>query len=226
VYVRTRDDGLGQAPAVGNGWKQIPQLGPGRYSGEIRRGPDGRVYRWTAGVDGLGNAGGFWTALSDRAKKAWGRLVEKIREVMAGGILNNANITLATGHVSKKIDNANARQNIVDSSKGINASRSSYNTAPGGTVKLDIRMLVSILKLAETFRFAISELAGGEHAPGSRHYKGVSVDVNIINGRHVGKTHPDVANFMQQCRDLGATEVKGPGDPGHPTHVHCAWPVP
>jgi hypothetical protein len=29
---------------------------------------------------------------------------------------------------------------------------------------------------------------------------------------------------MQRCHALGATQVLGPGDPGHATHVHCAWP--
>jgi len=227
MYLRTRDDSLGHAPAIGtNSWHPSPPMGFGSYPGEIRRGPDGRAYRWTASVDGLGNAGGFWTVAADKAKKAWRQLAEKLRKLVANGVLNNANITLATGHVSGTADNANARQNIDDTSRGIDASRSSYGNAPGGTVKLDIQLLTSILKLAETFSFSISELAGGSHSAGSRHYDGVTVDVNVINGQHVGAGHPDLANFKQACRDLGATEVLGPGNPGHATHVHCAWPRP
>ena len=35
-------------------------MGIGSYVGEVRRGPDGQVYQWVEGVDGLGNPIGFW----------------------------------------------------------------------------------------------------------------------------------------------------------------------
>lgn len=35
-------------------------MGVGSYVGELRRGPDGNLYEWVAGVDGLGNPIGFW----------------------------------------------------------------------------------------------------------------------------------------------------------------------
>jgi hypothetical protein len=198
----------------------------GSYAGDLRQGSDGRIYRWIGRSDGLGNTAGFWTTLPEKGRQAWRRLVEKIRALLAGGILSNANITLATTHVSGVKDDATARQNIEDTSIGRAASRSSYNTAPGGSVKLDIGLLTGILKLVETYSFRISELAGGSHSRGSRHYDGVTVDVNVINGQHVGATHPGVPNFKRDCRSLGATEVLGPGDPGHDTHIHCAWPRP
>jgi hypothetical protein len=223
MYVRTREEGLGQASAGGSGWRQTRHLVMGSYSGEIRQGPDGRLYRWIERFDGLGNPTGLWTPL-EKGKEVWRRLVEKIRALLAGGILNNANITLATAHVEGVNDNATARHNIEDTSNGRAASRSTYGNAPGGSVKLDLKVLTGILKLAETYSFSISELAGGEHSRTSRHYDGVTVDVNVLNGRHVSATHPDVANFKRGCRSLGATEVLGPGDPGHATHIHCAWP--
>jgi hypothetical protein len=37
-------------------------MGIGQY-GEVRRGPDGQLYQWMQGVDGLGNPIGFWRAL-------------------------------------------------------------------------------------------------------------------------------------------------------------------
>jgi hypothetical protein len=37
-------------------------MGIGRV-GEVRQGPDGRLYQWVQGVDGLGNPIGFWRAL-------------------------------------------------------------------------------------------------------------------------------------------------------------------
>lgn len=221
MYVRTREE-LGQGPVAGSDWKQTRHLGIGNYSGEICRGPDGRLYRRIERFDGLGNPIDFWNL----PKKAWRRLVEKIRILLAGWILNNANITLATAHVSGVNDNATARQNIEDTSNGRAASRSSYKNAPGGSVELDIKLLTGILKLAETYRFSISELAGASHSRTSRHYDGGTVDVNVINGQRVSRTHPDVANFKRHCRRLGATEVLGPGDKDHDTHIHCAWPRP
>jgi hypothetical protein len=35
-------------------------MGIGNYVGEIREGPDGHLYEWVEGVDGLGNPIGFW----------------------------------------------------------------------------------------------------------------------------------------------------------------------
>jgi hypothetical protein len=37
-------------------------MGIGRY-GEVREGPDGRLYQWVQGIDGLGNPIGFWRGL-------------------------------------------------------------------------------------------------------------------------------------------------------------------
>ena len=116
------------------------------------------------------------------------------------------------------------RQNIVDTAAGGRARRSSYGTAPGGTIALDLRLLKSLVTLANEFSFSISELVGGSHNANSRHYAGVAADINAINGRHVSANHPDFANFMQRCRSLGANEVLGPGNAGHSTHVHAAWP--
>lgn len=145
---------------------------------------------------------------------------------LAQTILNNPNITLATAHSSGQVDDANARQNIIDTAAGRPARRSSYGSAPGGTVPLNARLLEGLLALAERLTFAISELAGGGHSPNSRHYVGVAVDINAINGEHVSANHPDVRRFGERCAALGATEIRGPGDPGHSSHVHVAWPRP
>jgi hypothetical protein len=40
------------------------------YLGEVRRGPDGRLYEWVEGVDGLGNPVGFWKGLKRLARRA------------------------------------------------------------------------------------------------------------------------------------------------------------
>jgi hypothetical protein len=46
-----------------------PIMGIG-YLGEVRRGPDGRLYQWVEGVDGLGNPVGFWKGLKRLARRA------------------------------------------------------------------------------------------------------------------------------------------------------------
>jgi hypothetical protein len=38
-------------------------MGIGNYVGEMCRGPDGQLYQWVEGVDGLGNPIGFWRGL-------------------------------------------------------------------------------------------------------------------------------------------------------------------
>jgi hypothetical protein len=45
-------------------------MGIGNYVGEMRRGPDGQLYQWVEGVDGLGNPIGFWKGLRSIVSKA------------------------------------------------------------------------------------------------------------------------------------------------------------
>jgi len=89
-------------------------------------------------------------------------------------------------------------------------------------VQVQTTVLELILALAEDYALSISEIAGGSHSANSRHYAGVAIDINAIDSEPVSASHPDVAEFMQQRRDLGCTEVLGPGDPRHNTHVHAA----
>lgn len=148
------------------------------------------------------------------------------RAELAARILASPSISLATSHISGVADRANARQNIEDTAAGRDATRSSYGTAPGGTVALDRRLLTALLDLAGTYTFSVVELCGGSHNGNSRHYVGVAVDVGTIDGRTVSASHPGVRAFMQRCRALGATEVLGPGNAHHDHHVHAAWPRP
>jgi hypothetical protein len=60
-------------PAL-NGWglgadelTQVMGLG---YLGEVRAGPDGNLYQWVEGYDGLGNPVGFWKRLKKLARRA------------------------------------------------------------------------------------------------------------------------------------------------------------
>jgi chitosanase len=145
---------------------------------------------------------------------------------LAATILNNPRITLAPVHPSGVVDQANPRQNMVDMAAGGPAHRSSYGTAPGGTVMLDRRLLNGMIALAQQYTFSVAEICGGSHNSNSRHYAGIAADFNIVNDRRISAAHPDLAAFKARCRELGATEVLGPGAPNHDTHVHAAWPRP
>jgi zinc D-Ala-D-Ala carboxypeptidase len=138
-------------------------------------------------------------------------------------ILLSPKIELARGHVSGVHDRATATHNAVHHMFGHLARRSQYEKAPGGMVSLDIRLLRALLELSRFYTYSISELAGGSHSKGSDHYRGRAFDVNVINGTRVSVTHPDYREFMNDCRQLGATLVLGPPQKDHATHVHAGW---
>ncbi|MEU0805573.1 hypothetical protein [Streptomyces sp. NPDC005970] len=150
------------------------------------------------------------------------------RPAIAKSILNHRGISLATTHDSGVRDKANAKQNIVDTAAGRKAKRSNYGTAPGRSVTLNKTMLSAMLKLntAKRFTFKVTEVAGGSHSRGSKHYAGRAFDVGTVNGKRVstsGAGYNNAKKFMRACRSYGAVLVLGPGDAGHSTHVHCQW---
>jgi len=66
------------------------------YLGEVRQGPDGNLYQYVKGVDGLGNPIGFWRGLRKRLKKFVGRALpfaQKIAPFIPGA---SAALTVAT----------------------------------------------------------------------------------------------------------------------------------
>lgn len=70
-------DGLGDSLGDGDTPQMMGQImGIGSYVGEMRQGPDGNLYEWTAGVDGLGNPVGFWNL-----KKRLRKLVRKVMPI-------------------------------------------------------------------------------------------------------------------------------------------------
>ena len=143
---------------------------------------------------------------------------------LATSILNNPRIGLANFHVSGRRDQATAFDNMRQAAAGQRSRRSSYQRAPGGETFLDNRMLGAMDRLTRAgWSFRVTELAGGSHSPTSRHYAGTAFDVDYINGVKVGWGNPHVQGFMRACRWLGAREVRGPGTPGHRTHVHVEW---
>jgi hypothetical protein len=49
--------------------------------GEVRRGPDGNLYQWVQGVDGLGNPIGFWRGLRKRLRRVVQRALPIVQQV-------------------------------------------------------------------------------------------------------------------------------------------------
>ncbi len=132
---------------------------------------------------------------------------------------------LANYHLSGVKDQATALKNMQYTSRGQAAKRSAYSTAPGGYCYLQNNMLNGLITLGKRgYSVAISELAGGGHSRTSRHYLGVAYDVTHINGVKVSWSNPYYRDYMRIARQLGATEVLGPGDRGHSGHLHIAWP--
>lgn len=146
--------------------------------------------------------------------------------LLAKRILHHSgNIRLLTQQVSGTRDGADARSNISAIAQKGTARNSCYGKAPCGRVKLDARMLESMVLLRQVngYSFRVTAIAGGSHSTRSRHYRGVAFDVDIINGSSVRNNGTLARQFMAACRNYGATEVLGPGNQGHSGHVHCAW---
>ena len=70
--------------------------------GEIRQGPDGNLYEWVQGVDGLGNPIGFWKALRRirRGVRGFVRqampIVQQVAPLLPGGAAVAAGLRVAT----------------------------------------------------------------------------------------------------------------------------------
>ncbi|MFD9051743.1 hypothetical protein [Streptomyces zaomyceticus] len=143
---------------------------------------------------------------------------------LARQLLTKRGITYATKHSETVDPRSTAYRNIHDMAKGIGAATSANSHVGYKRVQLDPRMLKALITLHDRYgyKLKISEFVGGVHGKNSRHYRGLSFDANFINGIHVGSGAPH-KKVMKLCTTLGATEVRGPGDPNHNTHIHCAW---
>jgi zinc D-Ala-D-Ala carboxypeptidase len=146
------------------------------------------------------------------------------RAFVALEVLVHPNIKFASKHVSGVLDDAKPKDNIVQTAFLQSASRSCYENAPCGDTSLSVKMLNGMLELARVYSYRVTEIAGGSHSATSRHYAGVGFDADQINGEAVSGKNKHVVSFMKLCRQLGATEVLGPGDSGHSGHIHAAWP--
>jgi hypothetical protein len=148
---------------------------------------------------------------------------------LAKSILNTPGIslwnTLPSGNPPKGSDSLT---NMQDTAEGRPAHRSDYGTAPGGTVPLGADMLEGMLRLHDEhgYSFDVSTIAGGSHSKRSRHYAGVAFDISTVNGVQVAKDDGVHDRVMAALREMGATEVLGPGNAGHDHHIHAAWPRP
>ena len=150
------------------------------------------------------------------------------RQRLGISIRDNGAITLDTSHPSGISDyQSTARANIVDTADGKKAKTSYYSDVGTTEVWLDPRLLDAMDRLAKVYGYTyrVSEIAGGDHSSTSYHYAGTAFDVYIINGQSVSSSNPYWSGFNQRCRDMGAIESLGPGDAGHSTHVHNAWPT-
>lgn len=138
--------------------------------------------------------------------------------------VESGQLTLPKIHPSQvSNDGATPYDNIRDTAAGKATLTSAYGDAGGAPTYLDGRMLNALNELSDKYNLNVSSIAGADHSDHSRHYSGLGFDVNYINGQKVDINHPDYKAFMADAKALGATEVLGPGDAGHPGHVHVAF---
>lgn len=141
-------------------------------------------------------------------------------------VAHDPDVTLLASHPGAEQDAAStAEANIDDTARDEPARTSTFSDVGASEVPLDGEMLSGMVALSqdEDHSFRVTEIAGGDHRTDSAHYEGSAFDVDVVDGMKVGAANPSVREFMNDCRALGATEVYGPGDPDHDTHVHCAW---
>ena len=146
---------------------------------------------------------------------------------LAREILANPRIQLATGHLSGVRDLADPLHEMNDLAAGRPAYRSSYGTAPGGSVMVTVATLRGLRDAGRVATIHVVELAGGTHARGSAHYLGLAFDIDIVNGRWVSYGS-DYDVVVVSCRHSGATRIFHPAyDPygGHGNHIHVDWLV-
>ena len=161
-------------------------------------------------------------------KDATGTKYSNSAMLLAADILDNSNISPAKGHYSKVVDKASAEQNLMDASKGLLVHTSDYGKAPGLMVALSPALMAGVLALAQKYKISISEIAGGDHSANSSHYKGLSIDVNIVNGDHVdirNISDDEIIAFRNAAYAAGATKVLDPlNEPVHHfNHFHIQW---
>ena len=148
--------------------------------------------------------------------------IKTTKSSSAQELLNSKNVTFAQGHASGIIDSASAKQNIVDAASGRMVSTSHYGTAPKEDIKVELnpKLIAGLLALSKHYKMSISEIAGGSHTkPTSNHYRGISADINIINGEHVTPHHPDLKAFMADAAKLGFN-VGNESNLKHGPHIH------
>lgn len=164
---------------------------------------------------------------TNRANNVAGKSIPSAGDLAALVLFAGGDIKLATTHVSGNVDQASAYQNIMDVTHDRKARRSSYKDGPtqgpGGSTDLDARMLSAMLELTKTYKFRVTEIAGGVHVSNSRHYAGLAFDIDQINGIAVSSTNPYVKGLVARAKELGATEIRKPGNSGHNGHIHLAW---
>lgn len=148
--------------------------------------------------------------------------VAATRAQLATAILANKRITLL--HFCGPAY-ASPGANIRDAAAG-RASYTGGGDVGKKAVYLNTRMLAGLKSIGAGHSIRVTAILGCDHSRTSNHYRGTAFDVDLMDGVKINTTaagRAASARLKQMCRNLGAREVLGVGDPGHSTHVHCAW---
>ncbi|OHV52214.1 hypothetical protein BCD48_44990 [Pseudofrankia sp. BMG5.36] len=74
-------------------------------------------------------------------------------------------------------------------------------------------VLRALVDIGSRWTISVSEIAGGSHAVGSHHYRGLAFDINSASGGFDA--------VVMRCVQLGASDSAI--EDGN--HVHCQWPL-
>lgn len=144
------------------------------------------------------------------------------RAGMAKDILNDGSVTLF--HFCGP-SSASPKSNIRDTANGGKASAGGGHVG-GKKVYLSKNMLSWMRDYGKGHSYRVTAMVGCGHSSNSKHYRGLAVDIDKANGTKISMSSSGRAaakKVMSSCRNAGATEILGPGDAGHSTHIHCGW---
>lgn len=105
-------------------------------------------------------------------------------------------------------------------------ARGEMATGSHGNAYLSTKMLQFMRDLGQKNGYRVTCIQGGTHSATSYHYRGRAVDIDLFDGQKINMTTAGrnaSARLRALCKQAGAIENLGPGDPGHSGHVHCAF---
>jgi hypothetical protein len=168
------------------------------------------------------------TADAATCNASWAKKISQVRGGVKGGGPgpSSARVTFWNKHYASGVsDGATAVKNFNASKAGKRAKRSSYGTAPGGSVCMKAATMKGLYGVAKKHKIVVTEMAGASHSSTSLHYQGAAFDIGNVGGTPVSSLSASkIRSVAGICQRNGADEILHPlNDANHRDHIHCAW---